>query len=154
MAMKTKKALVLWLCAAGALLAAAEAASQNWRAEPQRSRADRSEKAPFAAERPRHHREHRHRHHDHRHQHEPRRHEPRRHVPRREPPRVIEQRLAPAVAPAAYEMRDPLLARCDAYSQQMENVIRAEMAGGGAAGMERLRLERQAIYQAQLRAGC
>ena len=131
--MKTAVALI---CGAGAMLFAAEAAAQKWRSEPEprtyRSReVERSypdDERPARVER----------------------------APRQKassPSRPVRQQSAwtPAPAPTQAEL---VMARCAAYRQELESVLRAEMAGGSARGMAQLRARRQAIYEAQLDAGC
>jgi hypothetical protein len=61
---------------------------------------------------------------------------------------------APSQAKFAPPQRDEALARCDVFTREMEQVIRAEMRGGDPARMQQLTKQRQQIHLDRQRAGC
>ena len=125
------------ICGVGAMLLVADASAQSWRAEPEpRSHRSRHEDRRSYADDQR-----------------PARVEraPRQKTSSSTKPVRQQSAWTPAPAPTHAEL---VLVRCAAYRQELENVIRAEMAGGSPRGMAQLRARRQAIYEAQLDAGC
>ncbi|HEY5900428.1 MAG TPA: hypothetical protein VIV54_22895 [Burkholderiales bacterium] len=72
----------------------------------------------------------------------------------RKPPVQPKTEPAKPGSPWTAPPRDEALARCDTLRQRFEQVIRAEMRGNDPATAQRLKAERQSIYEQQVRAGC